>query len=275
MKTSMPGQEGVPSVFSPMARTLGDLVYFAQSFVSVKPWLWDHSVHPLEWRTETEETWRSKKRYKIGVIRTDGEIVFRLDRNQGIIILTLTKGVVDPSPACARALQRTVSALDSEGHMVRDVTPPSPFAALKIASRLLTSDGCHSFMSLFRTGETNDPGARQMNLYMRLPRPIKYLHYLWTRYVRRDPLWAELLHDWHPMTAHEQWQWVSRREAYKALWHDWWNSQDLDFLVAPVNATPAAPHGGMKEAVSNCGYTFLFNLVWSPKKIPLLMILGG
>ena len=31
----MPGQEGIPSVFSPMARTLEDLVYFSRSLVSL------------------------------------------------------------------------------------------------------------------------------------------------------------------------------------------------------------------------------------------------
>ena len=44
MNTSMPGQEGIPSVFSPMARTLPDLVYFSQSMISMKPWEYDHSV---------------------------------------------------------------------------------------------------------------------------------------------------------------------------------------------------------------------------------------
>jgi hypothetical protein len=36
--TSMPGQEGIPSVFSPMSRTLGDLSYFTKSLISMKPW---------------------------------------------------------------------------------------------------------------------------------------------------------------------------------------------------------------------------------------------
>ena len=170
-------------------------------------------------------------------------------------------GVVDPSPACARVLERTVSALQNQGHSIKDVTPPSPYVALQIASVLLNSDGCRTFLSFFRTGETNDPGARQMSLYMKIPRPLKYVYYLWVKYVRRDRIWAELLRPWHEKTAYEHWQWVSKREAYKALWHDWWNGEDIDFLITAVNATPAIPHKGMKEAVSACGYTFLFNLV--------------
>jgi hypothetical protein len=100
-----------------------------------------------------------------------------------------------------------------------------------------------------------------MNFYMRLPRFVKYVHYLYVKYVKRDDIWAGLLKEWHPKTAEENWQLVSKREAYKAKFHDWWREQDMDFLLTVPNATPAVPHGGMKDAVSSCGYTFLFNLV--------------
>lgn len=73
MNTSMPGQEGVPSVFSPMARTLNDLVYFSRSIVQMKPWTYDHSVHPLEWRPAMEKEFRDKKRLRVGVLQDDGE----------------------------------------------------------------------------------------------------------------------------------------------------------------------------------------------------------
>ena len=157
-----------------------------------------------------------------------------------------------------------ISALRSEGHEVIDVDPPSPYEALVIASNLLNSDGCRTFRSPFRTGEWNDPGAAQMNLYMNLPRPVKYLYYLWVRYVRQDALWAGLLVSFHEKSAFEQWKWVAKREAYKTRWHTWWqNEAKLDFMLTPPNATPAVPHDGMKDAVSSCGYTFLFNLVYS------------
>ncbi|CAF9942823.1 MAG: hypothetical protein ALECFALPRED_010095 [Alectoria fallacina] len=234
MNTSMPGQEGIPSVFSPMARTLEDLVYFSRSLIGMKPWLWDHTVHPMKWRTDEEGKVKETKKFKIGIMRTDG--------------------VVDPSPACARALERTVSALSSQGHTLVDVSPPSPYTALLIASQLLNSDGCTMFLSFFRTGETNDPGAHQMSLYMKIPRPFKYLYYLWVKYVKRDSVWAGLLENWSEKSAYEQWKWVAKREAYKASWHEWWKREELDFMLAPVNATPAVPHGGMREALDyTCG----------------------
>jgi Asp-tRNA(Asn)/Glu-tRNA(Gln) amidotransferase A subunit family amidase len=241
MNTSMPGQEAIPSVFSPMARTLNDLTYFTKSLIQCKPWNYDYTVHPLAWREDVTQEFADKKVLRVGVMRTDA--------------------VVDPSPACARALSLVADALRAEGHDVFDVAPPSPYEALKLASHLLLSDGGQTFMSFFRTGEWNDLGAAVMMRYMRLPRFVKTLHYWWVKYVRRDDIWAGLIKDWHPKSAYEYWQLAGKREAYKARFYDWWDQQNMDVMLVPPNATPAVPHGGMHDAVSSCGYTFLFNLV--------------
>ncbi|KAH0551569.1 hypothetical protein GP486_007215 [Trichoglossum hirsutum] len=222
--TSMPGQEGITSVCSPMARTLGDLTYFTRSLLAMKPWTYDHMVHPIGWRDDQERDAKEKKRFRVGVMTDD--------------------------------------ALQADGHEVVDITPPQPYEALVIASQLLNADGCKTFSSFLRTGEWNDPGAAQMSFYMNIPRPLKYLYYLWVRYVRRDKIWAGLLKDWHEKSVSELWKLAYRREAYKARWHEWWEQEaKLDFLITVPNATPAVPHGGMKQSVSSCGYTFLFNLL--------------
>ena len=170
--------------------------------------------------------------------------------------------MIEPSPACRRALEKTTIALQKAGHEVVNVDPPSPYEGLVIASTLLNSDGCKTFRSFFRTGEWNDPGAAQMRFFMRLPRPLKYLYCLWVRYVRRDRIWAGLLDNFTEKSAVQQWTWVAKREAFKAKWHRWWQDEaKLDFMLTAPNAIPAVPHNGMKNAVSSCGYTFLFNLV--------------
>jgi Asp-tRNA(Asn)/Glu-tRNA(Gln) amidotransferase A subunit family amidase len=246
MATSMPGQEGIPSVFSPMARTLGDLSYFSKSLIGMQPWKYDHSVHPIPWREEVAKEFGEKKKFRVGVLRTDG--------------------VVDPSPACARAVDEVVAALKKEGHEVIDVEPPSPYEALYIASQLLNADGCRTFKSFFRPGEWEDTGAKQMSWLMSLPSPFKWLYYVWVKYLRRDDIWAGLIKDWSEKSCYEQWKLVTKREAYKAKFHDWWEQEaKIDFMITPPNATPAVPHDGMKEAVSSCGYTFLFNLVCAPR----------
>ena len=239
--TSTNGSDGVPSVFSPMARTLDDLTYFTRSYIQMKPWLYDHTCHPLEWRSEMEAEFAEKKKLRVGILRTDG--------------------VVDPSPACRRALEMTEAALRTAGHEIVEIDPPSPYEGLQIASRLLCSDGLQTCMSLFRWGEWRDLGAVQLRFYMNLSRPIKYVHYLWVKYVRGDHVWAGLIRDWHPASGYDYWQLIYRRESYKQQWYEYLNSIDVDFILAPPNATPAVPHKGMHHAVTSCGYTFLFNLV--------------
>nr|POE62960.1 putative amidase pb8b6.03 [Quercus suber] len=246
VSTSMPGQEGIPSVFSPMARTLLDLTFFTRSIVQMQPWKYDQSVHPIAWRDELESEYRERKSLKVGVMRTDT--------------------VVDPSPACARALDMATIALKEQGHEVFDVSIPDPLDAMVIASNLLNADGTKTFRSYFRTGESDDPGARAFGRYMRLPRFIKFFYWAYVRYVKRDKIWASLLEHWHEKSAHENWQWVAKREAYKAKVHEWWNTfgdkgDGLDIILTPPNATPALPHSAMKDACASCGYTFLFNLL--------------
>jgi Asp-tRNA(Asn)/Glu-tRNA(Gln) amidotransferase A subunit family amidase len=240
--TSMPGQEGVPSVYSPMARTLDDLAYFARVVLEAGAWRYDHTVHPLPWRGDVAEEFAAEgKRLRVGVLRTDE--------------------VVDPSPACARALGMVEGALKKEGHEIVEICPPDMGEALQVASLLLNADGCRMFRSFFRTGEWNDEGARQMYWLARTPGPLRWLYWLWVKYVRRDEVWAGLVKDFRAQSAFENWKLVARREAYRAKWFDWWNEAGLDVIIAPPNATPAVPHGGMRDAVSSCGYTFLFNLV--------------
>ena len=259
--TSMPGQEGIPSVYSPMARTLDDLIYFTRAFIGMKPWEVDYTVHPIPWREEAFTTASSSKPMRIGLLQTDG--------------------VCAPSPAIARALSETAAALTSAGHTVVRIpttslpTKATPSYGLQIASLLLCADGGKVFKSFFRTGEWNDRGAAQIYSYMGLPRWVKYFWYLYTRYVRADPLWASILRYFHPLTAAENWNWVAKREAFRATWFDWWSQpeQSFDFILCPANATPALPHECMHDAVSSCGYTFLWNLLdYSAGVIPVTKV---
>ncbi|KAK5228667.1 hypothetical protein LTR72_002552 [Exophiala xenobiotica] len=264
MNTSMPGQEGIPSVFSPMARTLDDLTYFTRAFIQMKPWEVDYTVHPIAWRQEVYDTAAA-----CSMTEANGNGNGNGKNKKLRIGLMTTDGVVRPSPAIARGLTLTADALRNAGHQVVDIPLDSfpqtatPAQALQIASVLLCADGGRTFQSFFRTGETNDPGAAQIRFYMGLPRPVKYLWYLYTRYVRHDPLWASLLRYFHPLSAAEQWTWVAKREAFRATWFDWLAKppQGFDFILCPGNATPALPHGAMKDAVASCGYTFLWNLL--------------
>ncbi|KAJ5109660.1 hypothetical protein N7532_002305 [Penicillium argentinense] len=254
VSTSMPGQEGIPSVFSPMARTLNDLTYFTQAIIGMQPWKYDHSVHPISWRRDLE-TEAQNKPLRIGVMSNDG--------------------VVPPTPAIERALETTISALTSAGHTVSEITfPPTadPLTGLNLASQLLNSDGCHHFESKLHSFEPSDPGANQLSRIAHLPRALRYLYYLYVRYIKRDTVLATLIRNFGPKTSAQLWTLTAQRESFRATWHKWWDAepQQYDFILCPANATPALPHKAMHDAVSSCGYTFLWNLLdYSAGVIPV------
>jgi Asp-tRNA(Asn)/Glu-tRNA(Gln) amidotransferase A subunit family amidase len=227
-----------------MARTLGDLTYFVRAVLGeMRPWRYDYTVHPLPWREEVEKEYGDVgRKLRVGVLRTDG--------------------VVEPSPACKRALGMAEEALRRQGCDIVEMDgAPDMYEGLRLASLLLNADGCQMFESFRRFGEWNDQGAAQMRKLAGMWAPFRYLYYLWVKYVQRDHIWAGLIRHWRAQSAFENWKLVSQREVYRARWFEWWNEQELDVIIAPPNATPAVPHDGMRDAVSSCGYTFLFNLV--------------
>ncbi|KAH9924161.1 amidase signature enzyme [Fomitopsis serialis] len=236
--SSIPGEEGVPVSLSPMTRTLEDLETFWKAVMSMKPWEYDHAVLPIPWR---DLDLSNQKGLRWGVMWDDG--------------------VAAPSPACHRALHTVAKTLEARGHKVISITPPSPYEGLKLAALLLMADGCKCCIEPIRTGEFNDPGVVEALAMFRTPRIIKKLYAWYLRYIKRDPLYADLVEVWSEKTVPEYLALVSQREAYRERWYEFMNEQDLDFVLTVPNSLPAVPHGGMKEGWKACGYTFLWNLL--------------
>ncbi len=57
-----------------------------------------------------------------------------------------------------------------------------------------------------------------MSWLARLPGPLRYLYYLWVKYIRRDDIWAGLVRNWRAQSAFENWKLVAQREAYRTKW---------------------------------------------------------
>ncbi|KAG9218214.1 hypothetical protein CCMSSC00406_0005895 [Pleurotus cornucopiae] len=247
--TSMPGQEGVLPVYSPMARTLEDLDTFWQAVMSMKPWKYDPSVLPIPWRKPDFE---GRTSLKWAVIWDDG--------------------VVRPSPACHRALKAVVDVLQRNGHSIVAINDPALFGTgLNLAAQLLLADGGKVATKPIRFGEFNDPGMVQAMRMFSLPRPLRTLYSWFVRYIYRDPLYADLIAGWHEKPTDEYMKLVAQREEYRFKWFEMWNESEgdnekggdggWDFILTVPNALPAVPHGGMKDGWKSCGYTFLWNLL--------------
>ncbi|CCM00798.1 uncharacterized protein FIBRA_02840 [Fibroporia radiculosa] len=236
--SSIPGEEGVPVAFSPMARTLEDLETFWRAVMSMKPWQYDDSVLPIPWR---EIDLSATKSLRWGVLWDDG--------------------VVIPSPVCRRALQEVVDVLQADGHEVVPINPPSPYEGLRLASQLLYADGGKMCIKPMRYGEFNDPGVIQALAMFRTPRFVKRLYAWYLRHIRGDEVYAGLVEDWSEKTIPEYLMLVSQRDSYRERWHQFLQDQALDFVITVPNAHPAVPHGGIKDGWKSCGYTFLWNLL--------------
>ncbi|KAL4260766.1 amidase family protein [Pleurotus pulmonarius] len=247
--TSMPGQEGVLPVYSPMARTLEDLDTFWQAVMSMKPWKYDPSVLPIPWRKPDFE---GRTALKWAVIWDDG--------------------VVRPSPACHRALKTVVDVLQRNGDSIVAINDPALFGTgLNLAAQLLLADGGKVATKPIRFGEFNDPGMVQAMRMFSLPRALRILYSWIVRYIYRDPLYADLIAGWHEKPMTEYMNLVAQREEYRLKWFEMWNGSGgdaekggdggWDFILTVPNALPAVPHGGMKDGWKSCGYTFLWNLL--------------
>ncbi|KZT66577.1 amidase signature enzyme [Daedalea quercina L-15889] len=237
--TSMPGQEGIPAVYSPMTRTLEDLELFWRAIMSMKPWTYDHSVLPIPWR---EVNLSESKPIRWGVLWDDG--------------------VVTPSPACRRALQEVVSVLEGNGHEVFTLqNVPSPYEGLKIASQLLMADGAKTCMKPMRVGESNDPGVREAAAMFRTPYFVKKLYAWYLRYIKGDETYAGLVENWYEKSVPEYLALIAQREGYRERWFEFMRANSIDFVLTVPNSLPAPPIGGMKAGWKACGYTFLWNIL--------------
>ncbi|KAL0576127.1 hypothetical protein V5O48_005845 [Marasmius crinis-equi] len=236
--TSIPGQEGVPSTHAPMTRTLEDLETFWKAVVRMGPWKYDFTCLEIPWR----EVDIQQKKLKWGVIWDDG--------------------VVKPSPACRRALERVVDLLKEDGHDVVNIDPPSLYEGLKISSQLLLADEAKFITGPIRFGEWCDAGVQQLRRWFVLPWFLKKMYVWYTRYIRRDEIYAGLLEGvMSERKITEYWPIIARRNAYRQAWFNMWNKEKLDFVLSVPNALPAAPHKGMKMGAQACGYAVLFNML--------------
>ncbi|KAK9371949.1 amidase signature domain-containing protein [Lipomyces chichibuensis] len=192
-----------PYSYSPMTRSFDDLEYVFKAIIDMKTWEYDYTVHPLPWREIT-----LPRKLKVGVMYSDG--------------------VVDPSPACARALQLTVDALSKQKHEIFTFTPPSPVDALRISTQLIVADAGRVATAQIAWFEPFDKAVTKFLRIARLPQHMDL---------------------------------VPEREGYRAQYFKAWKESGIDFLVTVPNATPALPHNGAFESFASIGYAVMFNLV--------------
>lgn len=230
----LPGLEGVETSCSPMARRLEDLEEFWKRVVAMRPWEYDHTCIPLSWRPVNI---RGKK-LRFGVIWDDG--------------------IAPPTPACRRALQITIDALQKQGHDVIDVSPPSILEGLMIGFQLCFSDGGVDFFNSIYKDEKLDPVLTATKSLLSLP---QFLKSVLARFAS-DPVQSAMLTSVNTKSPSQERALVVAREEYRAKWREVWENNEWDFLVCAPHPSPAIPKGtAEKVTLVSCANMMIWNIL--------------
>ncbi|CAH2355658.1 putative amidase FG08078 [[Candida] railenensis] len=113
------GQESVPAVVGPMARSVTDLEIWMKSYINVgKPWNLDQNCIPIPWREVSKP---EPKSLTIAVIYDDG--------------------LVKPSPPIARGLKEVVAKLEAAGVKIVKFEPFDTKLAYDTVHKMYACDG--------------------------------------------------------------------------------------------------------------------------------------
>ncbi|CAF0964692.1 unnamed protein product [Rotaria sordida] len=119
-KTSLDGQESVPSVVGPMTRSLSNICLFLKSILEKKPWLIDPKVHNIPWREDLFQEGQMDK-LCFGVIQFDQEVHL--------------------SPPVQRAINMAINALEKAGHQVIEWDTTDHPQAIEMLIKFFQADG--------------------------------------------------------------------------------------------------------------------------------------
>ncbi|KAH7882496.1 amidase signature domain-containing protein [Phlebopus sp. FC_14] len=234
----MPGLESVGTSCSPMARRLDDLEEFWKRIMETRPWEYDHTCVPLPWKSLNLHG----KKLRWGVIWEDG--------------------IIPPTPACRRALQWVSDSLRKHGHEVVDFMPPAIADGLGIGFQLCFADGGAAVFKPVRKDEKLDPVMVGLRSLLEMPLFVKKLLAKLTRRFNGDVVWASMLENLHVKTPSQERALVVAREAYKARWHEAWDTEGLDFVLTVPHSLPGIPAGAAeKVTLVSASYVMIFNIV--------------
>lgn len=229
-------------------------------------------MYPSTWNESTFQSYNTKK-LKVGYYFDDG--------------------VTIASPPVYRAIMQTVQALKSQGHDVVLVSPPNVVEAVRVFVAL-TSDESYPYPSLsplpFSTMLTStryadlrlplkrdpmEPTVRFLLTLARLPRFLRTILIFVITHLLRDPISASTIALLGNKPASQVHAWNIRRDTYRQNFNDWFQSSQLDCIIAPTSTIPAAPINGTVMTSALATSTLLYNVVDYPVGVVPVTQVGG
>jgi fatty acid amide hydrolase len=231
--SGIPGQEAVRAQCGPMARTVADLSLFMSALDPLRMSALDGRVPPLAFAAQP-----------LGKPRVG---------------LCIDDGVVPPSLAVVRGLERAARALRDRGCEIVPFAPPRVREAIFLQLQAMSADGGAAIGKLLR-GQPVDPVLLSLMRIARLPGPVRGVL---ARAVR-DELPARTLRALGRKPVEELWRLTGELRAYRFEMLAAWDAAGIDLLLCPPFATPALPHLGAKSFVLAASASMLWNITQLP-----------
>ncbi|THH09917.1 hypothetical protein EW145_g1672 [Phellinidium pouzarii] len=233
-----PGFEAIPTVFGPMARSVEDVELVCRTIFGAPG-----PAYELLPTLPYHEA-KLPSRLRFGYYTSD---LF-----------------IKASPACKRAVLETVEALRKQGHECIEFEPTLAREAMYLFAALTSADGYKTLLSHLGP-DPKDSSLFIATLGSKLPGFVRAIAYWVAKTLISDEIFATCLDASKIKNTNEFYKLVSKRDELRKLWYeDVWAKYSLDGIIAPVQASPAVPHGATTNLSPLAAGTILYNVIDSP-----------
>ncbi|KAL5536849.1 hypothetical protein ACEPAF_672 [Sanghuangporus sanghuang] len=238
-KDPAPGFEAINVVVGPMGRSVDDIEVASRILFGAEWPEYKRLFPPLPYR---EATLPNKLRF--GYYTSD---LF-----------------IKASPACKRAVLETVEALRKAGHECIEFQPTLAREAMYLFVALTSSDGYKALLDHL------GPDPRESSLFLvalgpKLPGFIRNLATWIVRNLLHDDFFANCIDNARVKSVNEFYASIAKRDRLRKCWYEEvWQKYKFDGIIAPVQATPAVPHGASMTLSPLAAGTILYNIIDSP-----------
>ncbi len=250
-RTVLAGQEAVRGMAGPMARTAGDLALFFAALDPAHLNALDPRVPPLPW---PDPATVAVPRLRVGVFTDDG--------------------VLSPSRAVARAVERAAEALRARGATVVPFSPPDVRSLIGAYLGALSADGGEVLVAALSGGDV-DPVLEPLRQMSAVPAAARRLLARAVAFAGQRNL-ALMLDSMGDKSVAELWRLTDQLRAYRTALVEAMDRAGLDLLLCPPFATPALPHGASKNFTLASSYSMVFNATQMPAGVvPVTRVRAG
>lgn len=171
-------------------------------------------------------------------------------------------GFLAPAASMARGVREAARALEERGAEVVPYEPPYPAEAAYLLFDAATVDAGQRIRGALQGEEPIGP-LRDLLRLARLPGLLQRGLAAWLRRAG-EPRVARLVESLQERSAGEFRELVQLGQAIQREELRRWREEELDAVLCPAFATPAAPHGVADDFTLGISYTVRFNLTHMP-----------